>query len=494
MQNNSLWKDEVEIKLNYPHLQGPLKVDTVIVGAGITGITAAYLLSKAGKKVALIDKSQILSGETMYTTAFLNYPIDAELSALKKTFGEKTAVRVWQSVMDAIYKVEEIIWEEKIDCEFVRAPLYFYAVDDKGYKILQNEYSIARKNDFPVFLEEGNIGITYDRYLRCENNAKFHPLKYLSALLKKAESYGAVILENTEAIAFEEDDPAVVKIRGGEIHAENVIIATHNPPATFEANSRIFPYQSYVIAAKIPPNRLAEAMYIDTNDPYFYFRVDKKGEYDRLILGGADHLTGEMKNTQMQFDILENYLNKILPDLKYEITNRWSGQILETTDGLPFVGPTIRNKHHLVATGFAGDGMVFGTLSAMINADFVLGKENEWAQIYSLKRVKKIGNFLKQGAQYVKKMIEGREASRGEMDLVRAGSGKVVEMNGEKMAVYKDRQGNVIKMSPVCPHMGCIVEFNEFEKTWDCPCHGSRFNKFGAVINGPAVKPLNRIK
>lgn len=487
-ETNSIWINGLSTP-SYPSLSGNHQTDVAIIGAGITGLTTAYLLAKKGKKVTLVDKGQIVSGETMFTTAFLNYAIDAPLSELAKKFGKEKAIAVWESLEAAIDQVERIVNEEKIDCEFMRCSLYLFAANKADETNLQKEYKFIQQLGFPAITE--NI-FSSPFAFRLDHNAKFHPLKYLYALAEKCVAMGVNIFQDTEVLSYEHTPGPVAKTKSGNISAKHIVIATHNPNnLAFDIHTRIIPYQTYVIAGTCRAGVVKEGLYIDNENPYHYFRVDKGQQQDRFMLGGEDHETGKNKY-EGQYDRLKNHLQKLLPESQYEITNQWSGQVISTVDGLPFIGTSVVTlADMLTATGYAGDGMTFGTLAAIINTDIILGKKNQAQDLYSTKRLNGLKLFLKQGFNFMKQLIIGRMKNKqNNPSELAPDSGMVVDEGSKKVAVYKDAQGNVKKCSAVCTHLGCIVDWNNQAKTWDCPCHGSRFNKDGSVLNGPAKKPL----
>ncbi|KKW43050.1 MAG: Rieske family iron-sulfur cluster-binding protein [Candidatus Magasanikbacteria bacterium GW2011_GWA2_56_11] len=494
MNQQSIWNDYSPTP-EFPSLSRDYHADVAIVGAGITGLTTAYLLLKQGKKVVVLEKDRLVSGESRNTTAFLTYATDADLSELVNTLGKEKAAAVWHSAQAAIDAIEKIVGEERLDCEFTRCPLHYCAMDDAEKKSLQKEYDLMRALDFPVTAE--NNVLSFPFALRIENNAKFHPLKYLYALSKKVAAMGGKIFQDTEVTDYEHAGRPAVKTKNGTVTAEHIVIATHNPNNwAFDIHTRILPSQTYVIGGTCRSGIVKEGLYIDAEDPYHYFRVDSLPGQDRFLLGGEDHETGKGGDAHERHGRLRQYLKKLLPDGAYAITNEWSGQVINTVDGLPFIGNSIVTPADtLSATGYAGDGMTFGTLAGILNADIILGRKNAAQELYSLKRFQGVKETLKQNARFLKELVAGRKKTAGseEVQTLGAGSGAVLNRQGQKVAVYKDEQGNIRAMSAVCTHLGCIVNWNTQAKTWDCPCHGSRFNQDGSVLRGPAKKPLRPV-
>lgn len=489
------WTKDLWAQQKRPPLQKDIEADVAIVGAGITGITTAYLLAQEGKKVVVLEKNEIGDGETSRTTAFLSYVADEHLSVLKKTFNEETAVKVWKSLYEAVDLIETIIKHEQIDCNFQRVPLYLYAPDAHGQELLKEEHAIAQRNSFPVSFVPYVSGFTFTELLKVDRNAKFHPLQYLVSLAHKAEELGVQIYEDSEVISYRaEKQRSKVHTSLGTVRAEHICIATHNPNnLAFEIHTRVLPKLTYIIVAEIDTSNIPGELFIDTADPYHYVRVEKGEEKDIIILGGEDHETGVETNTTYHFNNLETYLStQLIPGTPYTIRYRWSGQVVETADGLPFIGKLMLNRKPVfVGTGYAGDGMTFGTLAARINTDLILGKENPWAALYTTKRMHGVKEAAQQNVHVAKRFVGDRlNIPKADIQKIPPGSGQVVSWKGKKVALYKDPEGNIRMLSAVCTHLGCIVHWNTQAETWDCPCHGSRFKKDGSVHNGPAKKPL----
>jgi Rieske Fe-S protein len=293
-----------------------------------------------------------------------------------------------------------------------------------------------------------------------------------------------------------------VKVAGRTVRCDDVIIATHNPLVGFAGfagatlfQTKLAVYTSYVIAGRTPSGAVPDALWWDTGDPYFYLRLDTHRDFDVVIFGGEDHKTGQRDDTQACYRRLEARLTAILP--RVELTHRWSGQVIETPDGLPYIGPSA--DHQYAATGYAGNGLTFGTLAGIIVSDAILGRPNPWAELFDPSRkalTRGIWDYLKENADYPYYMIRDRFAGPEARSLraVKRGQGAVVERQGAKVAAYRDRSGAVALRSAICTHMGCMVGWNTAEQTWDCPCHGSRFKPTGEVISGPAETPLPAVE
>jgi glycine/D-amino acid oxidase-like deaminating enzyme/nitrite reductase/ring-hydroxylating ferredoxin subunit len=506
---NSYWIDNTPAP-RYSALKEDIAVDVLIVGAGIAGITAAYLLKRAGRNVALVEKDRCLSGESSYTTAHLTCVTDVPLSALVQNFGRDHAQAVWDAQLAAIDAIDRIVWREQIKCQFDWVPGYMFnpsaetgrSDQDENALDLEKETALANELGFDAKFVSA-VPLVKRPGVKFENQAKFHPRKYLLALLRLLSTgKGCQIFEQTE-IQDVEGTPITATTRDGHrIHCEHVFIATHVPlqgktgllPATV-LQSKLAPYSSYVVGGWVPRGSVHEALYWDTGDPYDYIRVDRRHDHDFIIFGGEDHKTGQVEETADCFHRLEQRAKRLLPELA--VTHRWSGQVVETNDGLPYIGETSERQY--VATGFSGNGMTFGTLSAMMFSDHVLGQKNPWTELFDPGRTKIKGglwDYLKENKDYPYYLIRDRFAGTNSHSLrsVKRGSGEVLDVDGQPAAVYRGLDGHIEVRSAVCTHMGCYVHWNEAERTWDCPCHGSRFSTNGDVIGGPAEDPLAPIE
>lgn len=409
ISNHPGWPEDIKPRMRYPQLKKKLAVDVVIIGGGLCGILTAYFLNKAGKKVALVEKKKIGDGATEYTTAFVTGVVDTDLNNLKDMFGEKKARLVWESGNQAIDIIENIVNEEKIECDFKRCPAFMYATSEEDAKYLKEIVSTARKLGFKLsFSRNKNPHFNNFGLVEIKNQAKFHPLKFLSSLAQKISNNGISIFEETEVLKIVEDNPVVVKTKQTSIEAQYAILATYEPlgrPLELLLKNGL--YISYVLEAKIPKNRILEAIYWDIESPYHYFRVDSQKNHDRLIIGGEDHRSELKIDPQKNYLALEKYLKTIMPGLKYELTRKWAGPIMETIDGLPYIGRMLRNDSHLVATGFSGNGMTYSAIAAIIFRDIIMGNKNEWLSLYNAKRIPTITQLVKKGVDYTKVLYGG---------------------------------------------------------------------------------------
>jgi glycine/D-amino acid oxidase-like deaminating enzyme/nitrite reductase/ring-hydroxylating ferredoxin subunit len=502
LDSKSYWRDSAAMK-RFGTLERDLTVDVAIVGAGITGLTAAYLLKRAGQKVAVIDRQRAGGVDSMNTTAHLTCVTDADLTVLVKDFGVDHARAVWDAGLAAILEIDEIASREQIDCGFDWVRGYKFAAltanAEEEAPTLRREAELAAELGFDArFLD--SIPLFERPGVELEGQARFHPRKYLSALAGLIDGNGSHVFEHTES---EEvcDTPLSVKANGHTISCDSVVIATHTPlmgKATLALamlfQSKLFLYSSYVLGGRVPKGTVPDALFWDTADPYHYLRLDPRRDFDQVVFGGKDHKTGQANDTEARYRALETTLKQVLPHI--EITHRWSGQVIETNDGLPYIGET--SSRQFAATGFAGNGMTFGTLAGMMARDAVLGRRNPWDELFDTGRTKIKGgvwDYLKENIDYPYYMLRDRIVGPEAKTLreVGRGTGKIVDLKGKRVAAYRSDAGRVTLLSAVCTHMGCNVDWNEAESTWDCPCHGSRFKPTGEVLSGPAESPLEKL-
>ena len=495
----SYWLETGPIK-SFPALNRDLSIDVLVIGGGITGISTAYLLKQRGLTVVLIERARLATIDTGHTTAHLTYITDTRLHTLAKNLGIDHAGAAWDAGAAALDEIEALVQGEEIDCGFTRLPAYLHVPLDRAKSNetakLKEDADLAQKMEFDAaYLDSiphfGVPGIQF------ANQAKFHPRKYLAGLIETIPGNGSHVFEKTAAGKFDAEKRRV-KANGHWISFDRVVIATDNPLVGFASvtaatlfQTKLSLYSSYVFGARISSSALPMAMFFDTKEPYDYMRIDRHEDFDYVIFGGEDHKTGQAEAEDNCYNNLLLRLRWILPDAHIE--NRWSGQVIETNDGLPFIGENADRQ--FIATGFCGNGITFGTVSAMMARDWATGRKNPWADLFSPDRKIIRGgvwDYLRENKDYPYYLIKDRLA-RPEADSVRElkrNAGMIVKSKKGKVAAYRDPEGNVHKCSAVCTHMGCIVRWNGAEKTWDCPCHGSRFKATGEVIAGPAEAPL----
>jgi len=493
------WSDSGSISSS-PKLERDIDVDVVVVGGGITGLTTAYLLLAGGKSVALLERARCGQIDTGHTSAHLTMVTDVRLSDLASRFGKPHAQAAWDAGLAAIGQIDAIVQAHDIECDFAWVDGYLHAPGGtqsrRDLDALRDDASLAVDLGFDATFGDA-VPFAGAPGVRFENQARFHPRKYLAGLVEAIRAKGGEIYEHSNADEFS-DDPIGVKSNHHLARCRDIVIATHNPLVGLAnmASATLFQtklalYTSYVIAAKVARGRVPDALFWDTADPYHYIRLGSQHDGEIVIVGGEDHKTGQTTDTNSCFERLEEFLAGMLPDAA--VTHRWSGQVIETPDGLPYIGRM--TDHQYAATGFSGNGLTFGTVAAIMIADAIQGIRNPWADLFEPGRAavrRGLWEYLKENVDYPYYMVRDRFAGPEGRSLraVKRGEGKIIERGGSKVAAYRDLKGATILRSPICTHMGCLVGFNPAERTWDCPCHGSRFKPNGEGIAGPAETPL----
>lgn len=488
----------------FARLSEDASADVVVVGGGVTGLTVAYLLAKAGKEVVVLERDRCTVTDTGHTSAHLTMVTDTRMTALVKRFGRDHAQAVWDAGLAAIATIDDVVRENAIDAGFDWVDGYLHAPlsgpPGEESERLKQDAALARELGFDAeYLD--SVPLVDRPGIRFVDQARVHPRAYLAGVAKAFVALGGHIHEHSAAEEFC-DEPRAVKAAGHTVSCADIVIATHNPlvgiagtSAAILFQTKLALYTSYVIAGRVPSGVIADALWWDTSDPYYYLRVEPHRDFDVIVFGGQDHKTGQQGDTAVCYRRLEERLKEIVPQAKF--THRWSGQVIETPDGLPYVGQNA--QHQYEATGYAGNGLTFGTLAGMMISDAILGRPNPWAELFDPGRkalTRGLWDYLKENIDYPYYMIRDRFAGAEAQSLraVKRGQGKVIERNGAKVAAYRDKAGHVTLCSAICTHMGCTVGWNPAEGTWDCPCHGSRFKPTGAVISGPAEAPLSPVK
>jgi glycine/D-amino acid oxidase-like deaminating enzyme/nitrite reductase/ring-hydroxylating ferredoxin subunit len=473
----------------------PSETDVCVIGGGIAGLTTAYLLTRSGRNVTVVDDGPIAGGETARTTAHLTYAIDDRFYRIADWHGEDKARLAIESHAAAVDKIEEIVSQNNIDCDFSRLDGYLVEAEESDDD-LEKEIEAAHRLGFPQidWATDAPGSRTDARMLRFPNQGQFHILKYLSGVASAITNAGGTIAANTPVAEWKGGDaPTVVLSNGSEIRANNIVLATNYP-----LQSKLFPflsaYRTYVIAARIPKGSVDRLLYWDTADPYHYVRIQEQPDHDVLIVGGEDHRTGQEFDGRVRFERLWSWTRRYFPSAE-EVIDRWSGQVLETPDGLGFIGRFSDDEPNVyMMTGDSGMGMTHCTLGAMLVSDLIQGRANPWADVYNPSRIstfsikESVPEIIDSTIPYADWLRSGDVSS---IDEIEPGKGAIIRDGLSKIAVYRDVNGVVHQRSAVCKHLGCIVRFNPDETTWDCPCHGSRYGVDGHVVNGPAMSPLD---
>lgn len=480
-----------------------MRVDTCIIGGGIAGLTTAYLLAKSGQNVVVLDRERLGLGESGLTSAHLASALDDGFNYLRKEHGMEGLKLAIESHARAIDLIEQIARNEEIECEFKRVNGYLFLDPEHKVEYLMSELEIAQQAGFPTAkLLPRSPSRIFDSgpCIEFPNQAQFHPMKYIDGLAHAVQKHGGRIFTHTEAVEIKGGTEAFVRTsQGFKIDCENILVATNVPINNMVAiHTKNAAYRSYLIGMPVPKEKVEDVLLWDTAEPYHYVRFVKDpatGE-DILLAGGEDHRTGQDANPENHFDNLRRWVENRF-DIHSRIVTRWSGQIMEPSDGLAYIGRNpMDEKNVYIITGDSGHGLTHGTLGAILIRDLIFGHDNDWAKIYDPSRLhlRSLGTYIREAASstapYSDWLLEGDVDSPREIE---AGEGAVIREGLSKIAVYKDEMNRLHCFSAVCTHLGGCVRWNSAEKTWDCPCHGSRFDRFGQVINGPAIKELSPV-
>ncbi len=479
-------------KHRYEPLSGSLTCDVVIVGAGITGLTAGLLLKREGKRVVILERDQVGSGTSGYTTAHLTTMHDSDYSELEDSFGRDGTQAVARSMADAIDRIEGFCRELAIPCDFARVDGYYYSEDRSGLSYLDREFTAAmgagitvRRVD-TVPLPFPNVG-----GFIVPNQARIHATKYLLGLASAFHGDGCAIYGDTAVRDFEGGSTACVRADVGTVRARNIILATHTPLGRSVLHAALSPTRSYVAAFEAE-EPLHDALFWDTAEPYHYIRRQPlPGGREYILVGGFDHKTGDGNTEQSRLN-LERYVRERFKVSR--LISQWSAQFYVPADGLPYIGEVPTGGCVYVGTGFNGEGMTLGTVSGMVLVDLILDRANPYATLYRPTRfnASTACSFVSGGASMAKHVLIDRvmnPPSKVLQNLPRD-TGLVVKDGITPLAVYRDEADQIHVRSAVCRHMKCIVQWNDFEKTWDCPCHGGRYSATGEHLEGPPLQNL----
>lgn len=507
-RNSTVWLDSNPINYKNP-LTEDVTTDVLIIGGGIAGLTTAYLCLQEGKKAIILEDGYLCSGETGRTTAHLSTSLDDRYFNYEKYFGEDGSKLAAESHSDAIDEIEKIIQRENIDCDFKRINGYLFLHASDELKSLTEELDATQRagiktemlTSVPGFEEDNNQAA-----IKFPNQGRFHVLKYLTGLKDAIINLGGKIYTHSRAENISETG---AEANGYSVKAEQIVVCTNSPINDFVTmHTKQHAYRTYVVGAKVKKDSVLDCLWWDTGDqnskwpaqPYHYVRLQElDDEYDLIICGGEDHKTGQEDDediTQEQrYENLESWTKKHFPHVE-DFIYRWSGQVMEPIDSLGYMGKNPGDKNIFIITGDSGNGMTHSTIGAMIIRDEILGRNNKYAALYDPARItlKAAGTFIEEGANMAKQYLDWVSPSDlKDAENLESDQGGILTKGLNKIAVFKNKENNLQVFSAVCPHMGCVVHWNSDEKSFDCPCHGSRFDSDGKVMNGPAQSDLKKM-
>lgn len=496
-QPTSLWQATVEAT-DYPRLRGQVSVDVAIIGGGLAGISAATFLKDAGKSVAVLEARRVGQGVTGHTTAKVTALHGLIYDKLIRNFGVERARAYADANRTAINEVRRLVAEHAIDCDPKTTTAYTYTEDESEREAFSAEVQAARQVGLAVEpVTDTPLPFRVAAAIKLGDQSQFHPLKYLLALASRVPTGDSHLFEQSRVLSYEPGSPSKVVTASGEVIAKDVILATNFPIGDKALYSfRMKPMRSYVLGVRLPAGlypELKDSMLLGTS-PGNSVRTQEDGDGTVLLLGGEGHVTGEGGSTTERYLRLERWATERFGG--HEVEFRWSAHDQQTLDGAPYIGKAGPGLEHLfVATGFGGWGMTHSTISGMLLRDLIVGRQNPWSEVYSPTRINLHGvvDLLETGVRSTRHLVVDRLMADDQWSVER-GSGEVVRDGGRMVALYRDDQGELTRLSAACTHLGCVVSWNDAERSWDCPCHGSRFEAGGEVIQGPAIKPLERLE
>jgi len=493
----SVWQDQIRsFSVVNPQLA---TFDVVVVGGGITGVSTAAALQKAGKKCLLLEAANIAFGTSGGTTAHLNDFFDTTFAQAVDDFGLENAKLFAAAGKDAMAVIKNNIDYYGIRCDFEEKKATLFAVDDKQAAELDKVVNGAAKVGYEMkYIKRIDFPIPFKKAVEISGQAQFHPVKYIKSLVQEYSNLGGIIFEGCICREHNEKDGSViVETSKGTFTAQQLVYATHIPPGINKLHFTNAPYRSYVLACTLNDENYPDVLGYDLQDPYHYYRTHTVNGKKLLIAGGEDHKTGHADDTGECFSNLENYVRSHYNVDK--VMYSWSSQYYEPVDGFPYIGVLPGSSGNVfVATGFRGNGMMFGSLSSKIICDLIVDGSNKYQDLFSPARIKPVAGFtqfVKEQATVVTDFIKDKLFTERieSFAAVDPGKAKVVKYDNENYAVYKEATGKTHILKSTCPHAKCEVRWNSAEISWDCPCHGSRFNVNGKLLTAPSVKGLQKI-
>ncbi|WP_345241690.1 FAD-dependent oxidoreductase [Pontibacillus salipaludis] len=493
----TLWMKQTDLP-EFESLKEDIQVDVGIVGAGITGVTLAYLLSKEGMSVALLEADRILHGTTGHTTAKVSAQHDLIYDELIHHFGVEQARKYYRANQEALEFIQNLVEKDEIECQFTTEDAYIYGISDENSQKIEQEakaYEMLRIQG--EIIDRLPIDLSIKKGIIMPNQAQFNPLSYLQHLVREMMKKHVHIFEQTVATDVEEgNQPKIITKNGAKVTCTSIVSASHFPFYDGKGFffSRMYAERSYIVAAKT--DQPLEGIYLSADQPKRSIRTTTFKDQTYVLLGGESHKTGQSHSSKQHFDALENFGRRHF-NLSGTI-QQWGAQDLITMDKVPYVGYlTSRHSNIFVATGYRKWGMTNGTAAALLLKDLIQKKENPYEDLFTPTRFyadPSIKHFLTQNTNVASQFVKGKvRFNTHSIDDLHPGEGSTIIHNAQKAGAYKDESGNVHVVDTTCTHLGCEVEWNAEEKSWDCPCHGSRFSYDGTVLEGPADEPLKRL-
>lgn len=490
----SYWLDSAP-DTNYPTLKEDIDTDILIVGGGLAGLSCAYALHKEGFKITILEADRIAQGASAHTTAKITSQHGLIYGKIKSKLGEELAQQYAEANEKAIDEIGKIVKENNIDCDYIGQSAYVFTQQDKYIKKIEDEVNAASSLGIKAsFVKELPLSLPIKAAVRFDNQAQFHPRKYILSLAQIVENR-VQIFENSRAVDIEEEDEKYIVIteEGYRVKADKVIIASQYPFYNKHGIyfTRLYPKRSYVLGIHAG-EKYPGGMYINAEDPTRSLRQQKTENGELILVVGSNHTTGQSPDTKVHYEELEEFAKQIFTITS--IPYRWSTQDYDTPDGIPYIGHFTSNTPNLyVATGFQKWGMTNSMVSAMIIKDLIIKGESPWQEVYNPSRkniISSAKSFIVENLKVAEYLIDGKISSLPDEIRLNPGEAKVVKIKGERIGAYKDEEEKIHLVNTTCTHMGCELNWNSAEKSWDCPCHGSRFTYTGEIIEGPAVKPL----
>jgi glycine/D-amino acid oxidase-like deaminating enzyme/nitrite reductase/ring-hydroxylating ferredoxin subunit len=480
---------------NYPALTHDLHIDVAVIGGGITGLTSAGLISKQGKSVAVLEAHRIGKGATGNSTGNLYATVGNKgLHGVESKFDKETVKMVVRARAMAVAMIKSHIDEFGIDCDFKYVPWCLFAEGEEGKSHVEKEKKAAEEAGLNV-ANDASLPVNTTESFNINMQAQFNPYRYVVGLAAGVENFNCSIYENTQVTEItEENGKVTLKCGTYTVTAGKVVMATHTPKGVYKVHTLMGPYREYAVAVTLNGNYPADGTYWDMfTSEHYSMRTYESLKGKVLLALGQIHKVGQKVDNEECFAVLENFLRERF-DVN-EVAYRWAAQMYKPADTLPYIGTTSADSNIYIATGYSADGLTYGTLAAKIIADDIAGVHNEYAKTFDAKRhtpIASASEFIKENVNVAAQLVKNLPFvdDGAEFAEIQPGDGKIVDVRGSKYAAYRNESGQLEVVSALCTHMGCVVNWNSSEKSWDCPCHGSRFGTCGSVIEGPAFTNL----